>query len=161
MKTTQLKCPACGSTELEKHQWNEYRCSHCASMLKLDSEGRHLELIGLVCLQCNSNNPVGRRFCGKCGAKLVRACPRCKIENPFDMQFCGSCGFDYTLRAEWEKLQRELAFLQKELDRETGKGFRWNRKREAELHLRMSELERIGATPASLREWANKREMVE
>ncbi len=156
MKTTQLKCPACGSTELEKLQWNEYRCAHCESVLKLDSEGKRLELIGLVCLQCSSNNPVGQRFCGKCGAKLMRACPRCKVENPFDMQFCGSCGFDYTFQAEWEELQRELALLQKELDREMGKGYRWNRKRETELRLRMSELERIAATPASLREWAKE-----
>jgi len=148
--------PSVGSAELEKLQWNEYRCSHCASMLKLDSEGKRLELIGLVCPQCSSNNPVGQRFCGKCGARLVRACPRCKVENPFDMQFCGSCGFDYTLRAEWEELQRELALLQKELDREMGKGFRWNRKRETKLRLRISELEEIGATPAFLRAWGKE-----
>ena len=171
MKTTQLKCPACGSTELEKLQWNEYRCAHCNSTLKLDSEGKRLELTGWVCPQCSFNNPVGQRFCSKCGAKLVRACPRCKAENPLDAQFCGSCGFDYVLRAEWKHLQWELGRLQSELDKlmeeqtllkaKKGRSARWSLERvssrSTQLRLEISELEKTGATPASLRKWAKKK----
>ena len=161
MKTTQLKCPSCGSTDLNQLQRNEYQCAHCKSTLKLDSEGRRLELTGWVCPQCSFNNLVGQRFCGECGTNLVRACPRCKAENPLGMQFCGSCGFDYALQVEWEELQRELAPLQQELGKLTAKRDSLTRagaNRATQLGLKISELEKIGATPASLREWAKKRE---
>ncbi|MBL7182918.1 MAG: SUMF1/EgtB/PvdO family nonheme iron enzyme [Anaerolineae bacterium] len=68
MKTTQLKCPTCGSTDLEKLQRNERRCSYCGSVLRLDSGGKLLELRGWVCPKCDINNRVGQRFCGKCGS---------------------------------------------------------------------------------------------
>jgi len=95
MKTTQLKCPACGSTELEKLQWNEYRCSHCESGLKLDGEGKNLELVGWACPECSFENLVEQRFCCQCGTRLTKTCPLCQTENHRDAQYCGSCGLGF------------------------------------------------------------------
>ncbi|MGA9347327.1 MAG: zinc ribbon domain-containing protein [Anaerolineae bacterium] len=95
MKTTQLKCPACGSTDLEKLRWNEYRCSHCESGLKLDSEGKNLELVGWACPECGFGNSVGQRFCSQCGTNLSKHCPLCRTENHFNVRYCGSCGFGF------------------------------------------------------------------
>ena len=44
------------------------------------------------CPSCGTPNPEGQRFCGLCGADLVRECPACSTENPPTSLFCGSCG---------------------------------------------------------------------
>src|SRR5271163_3544822 len=44
------------------------------------------------CPECNSENPEGKKFCGKCGTKLAGRCPNCGAENPPDNTFCGECG---------------------------------------------------------------------
>jgi class 3 adenylate cyclase/tetratricopeptide (TPR) repeat protein len=47
-----------------------------------------------VCLSCDSANPDGNAFCGRCGAALaVHACPSCATANPTGQRFCGQCGF--------------------------------------------------------------------
>jgi class 3 adenylate cyclase/tetratricopeptide (TPR) repeat protein len=46
----------------------------------------------LRCSKCNSENPEGKKFCGKCGGKLARRCPKCGAENPPGNAFCGECG---------------------------------------------------------------------
>jgi len=50
------------------------------------------------CPQCNSENPEGAKFCGRCGAKLARTCAQCGAELPVDLEvrFCFQCG------AEWQ-----------------------------------------------------------
>jgi class 3 adenylate cyclase/tetratricopeptide (TPR) repeat protein len=46
----------------------------------------------MKCRECQTENPEGMKFCGKCGAKLERICPRCNFSNPLDFAFCGKCG---------------------------------------------------------------------
>lgn len=111
MKATLLKCPACGSTDLEKLQWNEYRCTHCKSMLRLDSEQKCLELAGWGCPECGLENPIGQRFCTQCGTKLGKMCPRCRALNYLDVRYCGSCGFAFRLQEAYSQLQAKLVDL--------------------------------------------------
>ena len=46
----------------------------------------------MKCPKCQTENEEPRRFCRKCGEKLLLVCPDCKFENlPGDV-FCGGCG---------------------------------------------------------------------
>jgi len=45
-----------------------------------------------TCAAYGAENPVGKRFCGDCGAALPVACPHCGAENPTGKRFCGECG---------------------------------------------------------------------
>jgi predicted amidophosphoribosyltransferase len=46
------------------------------------------------CPKCRAEVPAGARFCGSCGAPVVRAipCPGCKTEVPAGAKFCMNCG---------------------------------------------------------------------
>jgi Double zinc ribbon/Adenylate and Guanylate cyclase catalytic domain len=44
------------------------------------------------CSKCGAENPVGKRFCGDCGAPLANFCPKCRADNPAGRRFCGECG---------------------------------------------------------------------
>src|SRR5712691_5753946 len=44
------------------------------------------------CVKCGAENPVGKRFCGDCGAPLANRCTRCGADNPPEKKFCGDCG---------------------------------------------------------------------
>ena len=44
------------------------------------------------CAACGSENEVGRKFCGECGAVLASACPACGTPNAAATKFCGECG---------------------------------------------------------------------
>jgi class 3 adenylate cyclase len=44
------------------------------------------------CSGCQSENPSGMSFCGKCGARLVNRCPNCDFESPSAFNFCGQRG---------------------------------------------------------------------
>ena len=44
------------------------------------------------CPSCGTANPVGKRFCGDCGAALPPSCAACGAENAPDKRFCGNCG---------------------------------------------------------------------
>jgi class 3 adenylate cyclase len=46
----------------------------------------------MLCQACDFENPVAVKFCGKCGAPLVRRCKLCGRENPPEFNFCGECG---------------------------------------------------------------------
>jgi len=115
MEATQLKCPSCGSTDLEKLKWNEYRCTHCGSLLKLDSERERLELAVWACPECGFGNAVGQRFCSQCGTKLTKTCPRCRTDNYLDVRYCGSCGFAFRLQKVYSHLEAKLASLRQRL----------------------------------------------
>jgi ribosomal protein L40E len=46
----------------------------------------------MKCPKCQSDNPVGIQFCGKCGTKLAKICSQCGFDNPPGFDFCGKCG---------------------------------------------------------------------
>ena len=46
----------------------------------------------MICSSCQTDNPVGKRFCGDCGAPLAMGCPTCGASNPAGKRFCGDCG---------------------------------------------------------------------
>ena len=46
----------------------------------------------MVCLNCGTENPADKRFCGDCGAPLASGCPTCGATNPAGKRFCGDCG---------------------------------------------------------------------
>ncbi|MBI2740871.1 MAG: AAA family ATPase [Rhodospirillales bacterium] len=46
----------------------------------------------MECPSCGISNPVGKKFCGDCGASLPLACATCGMENPSGTRFCGNCG---------------------------------------------------------------------
>jgi class 3 adenylate cyclase/tetratricopeptide (TPR) repeat protein len=46
----------------------------------------------MKCHSCGHENLATNRFCGGCGAALVRTCPSCKHANPAEHRFCGACG---------------------------------------------------------------------
>jgi class 3 adenylate cyclase/tetratricopeptide (TPR) repeat protein len=50
----------------------------------------------MQCPKCQIENPTGKKFCRKCGTKLVVICPNCKVDNNPEDSFCGECGFDFT-----------------------------------------------------------------
>ncbi len=50
----------------------------------------------MKCPKCQFDNPEGKKFCGRCGAKLESICPSCQSTNPPDYKFCGECGYNFT-----------------------------------------------------------------
>ena len=46
----------------------------------------------MKCPKCQSQNPEGKKFCGKCGASLSSTCPHCSAVVPPEDSFCGECG---------------------------------------------------------------------
>ncbi len=44
------------------------------------------------CSRCGIENPIGKKFCGDCGAPLANLCPQCGADNPAGQRFCGECG---------------------------------------------------------------------
>jgi ribosomal protein L40E len=50
-------------------------------------------LVHLICLRCNRANPAEAKFCGECGAGLLRRfCAECHTVNDAESHFCQSCG---------------------------------------------------------------------
>ncbi len=45
-----------------------------------------------MCPACGAANPVGQKFCGECGSRLVSGCPACGASVPPGQKFCGACG---------------------------------------------------------------------
>ncbi|GAG46405.1 unnamed protein product, partial [marine sediment metagenome] len=54
----------------------------------------------MKCPKCQHENLETKKFCRKCGAKLLSACPQCGAEILPDDLFCGNCGHDLTLPSE-------------------------------------------------------------
>ena len=44
------------------------------------------------CLQCDTDNPDGAKFCIECGSALRNPCPNCGGENVARAKFCMECG---------------------------------------------------------------------
>ena len=63
------------------------------------------------CPDCKTENPETRKFCHKCGAKLLIICSQCDSENlPRDI-FCGECGRKLSFPSE--PPTKELSFDEK------------------------------------------------
>jgi class 3 adenylate cyclase/tetratricopeptide (TPR) repeat protein len=61
----------------------------------------------MKCPQCQFENPLGMKFCGRCGAKLPVVCSHCGTEIPQGFKFCGECGSPVSARdAEPAQLPR-------------------------------------------------------
>ena len=54
----------------------------------------------MKCPKCQTENPETRKFCRKCGAKLLKLCPQCGSENLPDDNFCGKCGHNLSVPPE-------------------------------------------------------------
>ena len=52
------------------------------------------------CHKCNAANDADDRFCGQCGAELLkrRPCPSCGELNDGDAKFCDNCGLRFEQR---------------------------------------------------------------
>src|SRR5262249_34997947 len=48
------------------------------------------------CPRCQTENRVGRRFCGECGLSFASPCPLCGFINEGGERFCGGCGRSLT-----------------------------------------------------------------
>jgi class 3 adenylate cyclase len=46
------------------------------------------------CPKCQAENPEAKKFCRKCGTKLLTICPQCSAECLPGDEFCGECGHD-------------------------------------------------------------------
>lgn len=46
----------------------------------------------MTCSGCRAENDEHRRYCGACGAGLVRWCSGCSFKNRIIDAFCGGCG---------------------------------------------------------------------
>ena len=68
----------------------------------------------MKCPNCQFENPEGMKFCGECGAKLVRICLKCNFTNPAHFKFCGECGHNLSISSE--PTFKDLSFDEK-LDR--------------------------------------------
>jgi hypothetical protein len=48
----------------------------------------------MKCPKCLAENRETRKFCAKCGEKLLILCPQCASENLPGEKFCGECGHE-------------------------------------------------------------------
>src|SRR5712691_10878024 len=46
----------------------------------------------MQCLQCQTENKTGQKFCAACGQTLALPCPQCTFVNDPHDRFCGGCG---------------------------------------------------------------------
>jgi class 3 adenylate cyclase/predicted ATPase len=46
----------------------------------------------VICSNCGTQNPVGAKFCKRCGAGLAASCPSCGAPCEPDATFCNECG---------------------------------------------------------------------
>jgi ABC-type oligopeptide transport system substrate-binding subunit/class 3 adenylate cyclase/ribosomal protein L40E len=64
----------------------------------------------MQCPKCNTENPVGAKFCLNCGAKLVAVCPQCGATLPPQAKFCLECGAQVGAPPLEARREREAAF---------------------------------------------------
>jgi class 3 adenylate cyclase len=68
--------------------------SHCRPInpSKIHSRKTFLEEESMNCPNCQTENPESRKFCRKCGTKLILACSQCGFKNLPEDLFCSECG---------------------------------------------------------------------
>jgi ribosomal protein L40E len=47
-----------------------------------------METSRMKCSKCQTENPESKKFCRKCGAKLLKQCPQCGSESLPEDEFC-------------------------------------------------------------------------
>jgi len=47
-----------------------------------------------ICAKCKNANPIGEKFCAKCGNQISDDCPLCNALTELTKQFCSKCGAD-------------------------------------------------------------------
>ena len=91
-----LQCPSCGSPELTKLNFQEYKCENCGTKSKLSEDQKSLIIQqGYSCPNCGFVNESSASFCGKCGVKLTKICELCGEEVRTELDFCPKCGSKY------------------------------------------------------------------
>ena len=65
----------------------------------------------MKCPKCQTENPDTKKFCRKCGTKLVQVCPQCSSECLPGDEFCGECGHDLAVPSE--RPPADLSFEEK------------------------------------------------
>ncbi len=61
------------------------------------------------CPKCGTENPESKKFCRKCGVRLVKTCPQCASEIVPEDDFCGDCGHDLRKPKEAKSLDYNQA----------------------------------------------------
>lgn len=56
------------------------------------SGGKMLSDDEVICKECKTSNPKGKKFCSNCGAKLMQQCPNCQADVADGVKFCPECG---------------------------------------------------------------------
>ncbi len=91
-----LQCPSCGSPELTKVNFEDYKCENCGTKSKLSEDQKSLIIQqGYSCPNCGFINESGTSFCGKCGEKLTKVCEQCGEAVRTELDFCPKCGGKY------------------------------------------------------------------
>jgi class 3 adenylate cyclase/tetratricopeptide (TPR) repeat protein len=65
----------------------------------------------MKCQKCQSENPVGAKFCVECGSKFEVPCPACGFGNSPSFKFCAECGQRLALVSDLTP--KELSFDEK------------------------------------------------
>lgn len=54
--------------------------------------GKMIQNDEILCPVCKTPNQKGKKFCGNCGAKLVKECANCGAFCSEEQKFCAECG---------------------------------------------------------------------
>lgn len=101
-----LTCPNCGSPEIDPG----LLCSACDSQLSWNSGVTGLLVAGLAahCPKCRHANPAEHRFCAACGERLGLECLACDQEHPLGTLVCPATGISYRELHEVASKRSEL-----------------------------------------------------
>jgi hypothetical protein len=64
---------------------------------------------GIICGQCNHNNPQRAKFCNSCGSKLEQlSCSKCGAINLPNSAFCNDCGNNLQILTEYTSTNNQI-----------------------------------------------------
>ncbi len=89
----ELRCPTCGSHDVQPDGPTRYLCRSCGGKSTLSADRQVLIVLGgWSCPKCGTNNPHGAKFCAFCGSPLARSCLHCGTILYIGDKFCSNCG---------------------------------------------------------------------